>query len=344
MWIENMEKELTDNPTVIQGFNVKQVDKEKYLGMMVNKGGVQDTIKANIAFKRGRVEPTIQKIRQFIRNSQVLRLGRVKTAALMIQAKILPALLYDTESWINPTKENYEEMENILKSAIIRILSLPPSTNYESMLWEMGNYHVEQWMDLGKLRFFSKKMNLKEEGRMYEAIREELLDEKFDNGLVKEMERLSEKYNLPNVLLHYVRPRDIAEAVREHSKDKICHEVLLTKTIPIIVSTRKFTHEHHTFSTMEERAITCFNTGNLVFKDTCPNMFREKHIFDRFCMFLGCDGRDSYAHVRFECKFYTTRYRDTGYPVKDNAKFLVALDQERQKRWKTPLIVVSGYL
>ena len=73
-------------------------------------------------------------------------------------------------------------------------------------------------------------------------------------------------------------------------------------------------------------------------------MVREMHIYNRWCMFLGCDGRDSYTHVRYECKFYTTRYRDTGYPVKDNAKYLVGLDQERQKRWKTLLIVVSGYL
>ena len=134
------------------------------------------------------------------------------------------------------------------------------------------------------------------------------------------MERLSKKYGLPNVLLHYVRPQDIAEAVREVSRERICHETLLRKTIPIIINTRKVIHEHHTFSTMEARAITCFNTGNLGFKDTCPNLFREKDITDRWCMFFGCTGRDSYVHARWECKFYTTRYRDTGYPVQDNAK------------------------
>ena len=49
-------------------------------------------------------------------------------------------------------------------------------------------------------------MNLKEEGQMYEAIREELLDEKFEGGQVKEMERLSSKYCLPNVRFNYVSP------------------------------------------------------------------------------------------------------------------------------------------
>ena len=41
---------------------------------------------------------------------------------------------------------------------------------------------------------------------------------------------------------------------------------------------------------------------------------------------------------------YSTKYRDTKNPVKDNAEFLVKLDQERIKRWGLPLIVVSGYL
>ena len=117
-------------------------------------------------------------------------------------------------------------------------------------------------MDLGKLRFYTKKMNLKEEGRMYEAVREELLDEDFKDGAVDEIEKLSRKYGLPNVLLHYVRPQDIAEAVREYSKDKICHETLLRKTILIIVNTRKVINgnEHHTFSTMEPSRVSTLGT------------------------------------------------------------------------------------
>ena len=58
-------------------------------------------------------------------------------------------------------------------------------------------------------------MNQKE-GRIYEAIRSEILDEGLDEGLVKEMERLSSKYSLPNVLLHFVRPRYISKAVSNY--------------------------------------------------------------------------------------------------------------------------------
>ena len=44
---------------------------------------------SHIRDKRTQIEPTIQKIGNFIRNIQILRLGCLKTAALMIQAQLL---------------------------------------------------------------------------------------------------------------------------------------------------------------------------------------------------------------------------------------------------------------
>ena len=58
---------------------------------------------------------------------------------------------------------------------------------------------------------------------------------------------------------------------------------------------------------MEARAITCFNTGNLVFKDWNPHKFTGKHAGDRWCLFSVCEGRDSYYHMRFECHVTTMR-------------------------------------
>ena len=94
---------------------------------------------------------------------------------------------------------------------------------------------------------------------------------------------------------------------------------------------------------MESRAMTAFNTGNLVFKTWCPWKFPEKHRGDRWCMFRQCDGKDSYEHVRFECAWYDTKFEDTGLPIDDNAKFLMNLDTERRRRWNIPLIVIAGF-
>ena len=133
--------------------------------------------------------------------------------------------------------------------------------------------------------------------------------------------------------------KDIANSVKEYSRERICNVMMLTKSVPMVLNTRKVNHEHYVFNVMEARAITCFNTGNLIFKDQNPYQFRSRDKGDRWCLERACDGLDSYTHVRFECKFYKTRYVDTGEPVKDNSRYILKLNQERIERWKTPLVI-----
>ena len=116
---------------------------------------------------------------------------------------------------------------------------------------------------------------------------------------------------------------------------------MLLKSIPMIfITSRKFEKEHldaNKFSNMEARALSCFNTGNLAMKTTRPFMMRTKH---RKCLFDACGSDDSYQHIHWECEFYDTVYIDTKKdPNKDNAKFILELDQECQKKFGIPLVV-----
>ena len=146
----------------------------------------------------------------------------------------------------------------------------------------------------------------------------------------------------------FVRPQDISKATREWSLMRQFSTTILLKSIPMITATsnvpgRKFEKEHlnaNKFSNMEARALSCFNTGNLVTKATRPHMMRSKDKGDRKCLFPACGGVDSYHHIRWECEFYSTVYIDTKTdPNKDNAVFLLALDAERQAKFKIPMIV-----
>ena len=74
------------------------------------------------------------------------------------------------------TDKQVKVMEDILKEAICTILSLPKQTNYEALLYEVGNFHIQQWMELMKLKFYNKKMHIKKKGRLYRVIRSELIE------------------------------------------------------------------------------------------------------------------------------------------------------------------------
>ena len=337
-YIEKMKEELTNNPTYVQGFKVNVVEAEKYLGMVVTSSGLKGMIDRNIEEKRKKAIPIGQSLRKLIRDPTLMRIGGLKSACVMIQAKLVPTLLYGCQAWLNLDKGQVEKMEKIFRKTILKILSLPKSTNYESVLNEINNIHMAQWIDMMKLNFYSNLFHIKGRGRFYRVVREELL-EKVRGGVVEEMENLSEKYHLPNVLLHYVRSDDVSKAVKDYSKRRTCLMTVMVKTIPMIPHSQKYEREHYEFDVMRARAITCFNTGNLVFKDTCPYLFRTRDQGDRKCLEPACGGEDSYIHVRFECKFYRTKFVNSGEPIKDNADYILKLNDERIQKWKTPLVI-----
>ena len=64
------------------------------------------------------------------------------------------------------------------------------------------------------------------------------------------MSRISKKYSLCDVCLFNVTHGDISRAVKEYSRERICHGTMITKSIPMVAITRKVTHEHYVFNMM----------------------------------------------------------------------------------------------
>ena len=93
-YIKDMKDELERNPTYVQGFKVKVVESEKYLGMMVTSSGVKGMIDKNIEEKRKKSMPISQESRKLIRDPKLIRIGGLKSACVMLQAKLIPTILY----------------------------------------------------------------------------------------------------------------------------------------------------------------------------------------------------------------------------------------------------------
>ena len=56
---------------------------------------------------------------------------------------------------------------------------------------------------------------------------------------VEEMDRISNKYSLPNVCLPH---RYIANALKEHSRGRICHRTMITKSVHMVLNTKIVIH------------------------------------------------------------------------------------------------------
>ena len=341
-WIRETRKELEKSPAEIQGFKVKIAQEEKYLGLKIVSGKVKDIVDANIKIKAGRVHMVATEIRDEVRDPRIVRIGALKASALLIQSKIIPILTYGCEAWLNVSEAQYKAMESIMSEAIVRILSLPPTTVYDAMLMEVSNFHIEVWLDAMKLKYFMKKLHVKKSGKLYRSLREDIINGN-EKGFIGDVRRLCTKYKLPDITLTPVTPEFVSLKCRELSRKRSMLTTLTLKKIPpMLTFSIKIFNEHYNFPMFEARAITALRTGNLIFKNWCPWKIRRQHAGDPFCMFQPCGERDTLMHV-LECEFYSTKFVNRDGPAKDWSNYLVKLHQERLEKFNQPLISCEGW-
>ena len=243
-------------PSYIQGFKVKIASDDKYLGLKIVSGSVSDIINANIKMKAGKVYQAATEVRQEIRDPRIETVGSLKAGALLIQSRVIPILTYGCESWLKVSKEQYSAMEDILKEAIRRILSLPPSTVYDSLLLEISNYHVETWMDALKIKYFMKKIHIKKRGKLYRALRHDIINDNL-NGFIGDIRDLCKKYKIPDVTLTPLTPEYISNKCKEMSRKRSMLVTLSLKKIPpMLILSSKIFNDHYTYNKFDARAIT----------------------------------------------------------------------------------------
>ena len=187
-------------------------------------------------------------------------IGSLKASALLLQSKVIPILTYGTEAWLRITPKQYEAMENIFKEALVRVLSLPNSTNYDSMLLEASNFHIEAWIDSMKMKYFMKKIHLKKAGKLYRVLREEIIN-KEEDGFIGDVRSLCKKYDIPDVTLNYLTPDYINEVCKEWSRKRSMRITLSLRKVPPMLTLGKIYNHHYEYTVFEARAITALRTG-----------------------------------------------------------------------------------
>ena len=117
---------------------------------------------------------------------------------------------------------------------------------------------------------------------------------------------------------------------------------LTNKKVPSLLSPDQIDYNHYNLGVMEARAITVMRTGNLIFKNWAHYKFSKKHMGDDRCMVPTCRERDTLNHV-MKCEYYDTKFTQIHGNVKDWAEYLVALNNERIKKFGQPLISCEGW-
>ena len=192
-------------------------------------GTTKDIVDRNLRDKTSKLHDKVQQIRKLVRDDRMSHLGMIKVAALLIQSVVVPTITYSCQAWIQMTRDQYGALENTFRDSIAQILGLPPKSNHEVLLHEVGQYHMESWVDGLKIKYIQKKIHEKKRGLLYQALMEELiLDRK--GGIMEDITNLCNKYSLPNVLLNAVEDEYVNEAVKRRSRLIVFNTVKMLKS------------------------------------------------------------------------------------------------------------------
>ena len=122
---------------------------------------------------------------------------------------MIPALLFNSESWIGIRDTHISDLQNFQYKFVKKLLRLPPSTPKAILHWDSG-MKLMKWRIAEKKLLFFMKIMLKEESNI---TRKALLNETFMGlkGLSHECRELTEMMGIPDIMTNLVSIGDVLE-------------------------------------------------------------------------------------------------------------------------------------
>jgi hypothetical protein len=226
---ENTLKELEKEPMTMGGLVIKHAGSEKYLGDWVNELGCKQSIDDTI---KERMRKLTSKANDIIMLAEAPMMGADGTsmaAIKLFEATVVPALLFNSESWIGITEAQTKDLQGFQDKFLRKLMHLPTSTPKAILHWD-GGMELMKWRIAKQKLFFLRKLMLKDDSNICKraVMNETILGAE---GLGHECEVLTETIGLPNVVHTQVSKGDITNAILEHSRAVTKEEVEASRKV-----------------------------------------------------------------------------------------------------------------
>ena len=243
---EEITLEFKENPLTYDGFKMKEKECEKYLGDMINGGGLPQSIKSTIDERHGRIFGSILEIRTILEDYRSSKAGGVNSGIMLWEVAVIPSLLNNSETWTDLEEEQIERMED-LQNMLLRILFNTAKTTPKALLyWDTGVLPISYKIDQHKLLFIHHLITMSEDS----LAKQIYIQQKINSfpGLVPECEDLFRKYDLPDIIAGGDIPSKLSwknmvkAKTKEHCEEKLQKEIRekYSKLEKIDTETEKF--------------------------------------------------------------------------------------------------------
>ena len=93
-------QELQSDPILMGGKVLEHASQEKYLGDIIDEDGCEASITATIKGRINKLYSKCEDIVKIAENPLMASLGNARTPFKLFEAEVIPALLFNAESWI----------------------------------------------------------------------------------------------------------------------------------------------------------------------------------------------------------------------------------------------------
>ena len=143
------------------GIKINHAGTEKYLGDWVNELGCKQSIDDTIKDRMRKLTSKVNEIILLADAPMIGADGSSLTAIKLFEAQVIPALLFNSESWIGITEGQINDLQGFQDKFVRKLMHLPISTPKAILHWDCG-MEMMKWRIARQKLLFLRKLMFKE--------------------------------------------------------------------------------------------------------------------------------------------------------------------------------------
>ena len=151
-------RELEANPIMMGGEVLEHSSKEQYLGDIIDERGCADSITETIKKRFPALYHRCEEIAKIAEHPAMASLGESRSALKMYEAMVIPALLFNAESWIGFNEKHEKLLQDFQDKFVRRVLQVPASTPKAILQYDSGMITMKWRVAEKKIMFVNKLM------------------------------------------------------------------------------------------------------------------------------------------------------------------------------------------
>ena len=301
--------------------------KEKYLGDWIHELGCRESISTTIKERIQKLISKSEEIIQIAESPLMGALGDSTVAIRLFEAQIVPALLFNCESWVDISHTHLTELQNFQDKFLRKLLWMPPTTTKAILHWD-GMMETMKWRIAKKKIMFIRKIALRNRNNI---CRRALIHEFIQGikGLGAEGEELAKEAGLMDQRFHQDTKVNVKKATSLACRNECKREMENSRKVRDRLSDDRETSEYLKVLPLREARIWMRYRARAIkgVKDNC----RASHD-DLICNLCNEQETETQEHIE-TCSGYDRERRGLNLEnMKDKLKFWLRVTAKLENR------------